>query len=138
MITREQIIESAGKYRGIRYLHQGRNKNGVDCTGFFILVLKDLGYPYEDVSAYGRMPNAEMLLKALRATCEEIPVEEVQKGDVFLMKLGTQKALHTAIHFGTDKFGNEVLISALHPCVQVKKIADFPREWFKRGFSLCR
>jgi cell wall-associated NlpC family hydrolase len=43
MTMREQIVEEARKYLGVRFRHQGRTVAGIDCAGLILNVGNDLG-----------------------------------------------------------------------------------------------
>lgn len=62
------IVEEARKWLGVKYLHQGRNRHGVDCAGFPRCVYLSLGATMPpDFRAYGLEAHPEALLDHLRA-----------------------------------------------------------------------
>lgn len=94
MTTREQFIVEARSWVGVPYIHQGRNRFGVDCIGLVIAVRHALGLPHYDVADYGRVPDGVRL----RSECAKFmtPVAEAQPGDVYLMRI-TKYPQHLAI-----------------------------------------
>lgn len=85
----KKIIEEAKKYLGLKWVHQGRNlKNGVDCAGFIVEVLKKLGYNTDfDYKGYGRFPDASRLLHVILTVAERVSFEDRQDGDIILFKV---------------------------------------------------
>lgn len=85
------IVEEARKWLGVKYLHQGRNRYGVDCAGFPRCVYLALGAEMPpDFRAYGQEAEPDALLDHLRAALgPEVAVEPVsfsalQAGDIAL------------------------------------------------------
>ncbi len=91
MNIRNKIIAEAEKLIGTPFIHQGRNSAvGVDCIGFVLAVLKNCGVDlYEnDEFGYSRIPSTFLLQEKLETSFLPIEKNEMQKGDVFLMKFG--------------------------------------------------
>lgn len=86
------IVETARKWRGVRFAHQGRNRHGVDCAGLPWCVYRELGVDMTDFRSYAHESNPEVLLGELRAAMGPealvAPVREsdLQPGDVVLFK----------------------------------------------------
>ena len=57
MTTREDIVNEARKWLGVRWVHQGRTRNGIDCAGLVACVGKDLGLITYDTTDYQRRPD---------------------------------------------------------------------------------
>jgi cell wall-associated NlpC family hydrolase len=57
MVTRDQIVARARDYLGVRWRHQGRTMDGVDCAGLVVCVGKDLGIIDYDRTDYQRRPD---------------------------------------------------------------------------------
>lgn len=105
-ITREQVVEAARTWHGTPFRHQGRNEppgTGIDCVGLLVVVAKMLEYPeIIDVEGYRRVPSADTIKKTLLANCDEIPIDEVKAGDIYLMRLGGRKPRHAAIRISDE------------------------------------
>lgn len=142
MLTRNDITSTARKYLGTRFRHQGRDAaTGVDCVGLAAIVARDLGYEYEDVEAYRRVPSADVIRQMLAKNCDEIPIDEVRQGDLYLMRIGGRKPRHVAIRMNDDtdlsKGVEPMLIHAksTNNCVVIEPV----RQWlndFVAGFRL--
>lgn len=95
MTTRQQIIDAARSYRGVRYHHQGRGRAGIDCAGLLVCVARDVGIAADgDQVGYSRTPDGKSLKSALDGF--GVPVEAYQPGDFLLMRFDSQPQ-HIAI-----------------------------------------
>lgn len=85
MIERDVWIDEIRSWVGTPWVHQGRNRNGVDCVGLLIASAHRLGLTTFDFRAYGRAPMGDMLTRM----CDEQMrrVRLAQPGDVLLMRL---------------------------------------------------
>jgi cell wall-associated NlpC family hydrolase len=136
-VKREKIIEAATEFVGTRFLHQGRDKAGVDCVGLLVAVGRAIGYPeIFDVEGYRRVPSADTIRETLRKNCDEIEVSEVKPGDIFLMRMGGIKPRHAAIFLGDVWHGEPAMVHAVAPVVKVQPLSDFPSSWFVCGFRI--
>lgn len=85
------VVIKAREYLGTKYVHQGRVKNvGVDCIGLVICVARELGLVAQDFDRqdYTHQPNPAVLLDGLLSHMTEVPLADVQPGDVLLMNAG--------------------------------------------------
>ncbi|MBB1060434.1 C40 family peptidase [Marilutibacter spongiae] len=62
-----RVVSQARTWLGVRYLHQGRNRFGVDCVGMPHGVYRELGVDLPDFRAYGTEADPAELLARLRA-----------------------------------------------------------------------
>lgn len=67
-VTASEVVAAARSYTGVRWVHQGRNRAGLDCVGLIIRVAHDLGLSEFDATGYGTSPNGD-LGRALREQC---------------------------------------------------------------------
>ena len=80
------LAESAMKYLGVRWRHQGRSRrSGLDCLGLLVVALEDLGFQVEDNTEYRRRPDDRKLLRLVRQQLDEVPLEELRSGDILLL-----------------------------------------------------
>lgn len=96
MTDAEHIIEVARTYMGVPYLHQGRNRAGLDCIGLIVCVARDLGMDVQDMDRYTTDPEPEKLMAGLAGHLQEIPIGEAAIGDVGLFRVKVIPQ-HTAI-----------------------------------------
>lgn len=77
------IVQQARTWKGAPYLHQGRNRFGVDCVGLPLAVYAALGVEFEDFRAYGEEADPKELLRRLRDSLgPEIVVAPVSEADL--------------------------------------------------------
>ena len=66
-VTRDQIVDEARSWLGVRWRHQGRNRSGVDCGGLVTVVGQALGImpAAADAFGYARLPTLYLLVETL-------------------------------------------------------------------------
>lgn len=88
--------EAVEKWKGTRYQHAGRTHSaGVDCIGFVICLLEDIGMDFSNELKHEVYPpdwhmhqTEERLLTRVVANCDEIRFNDLACGDLVLMKFG--------------------------------------------------
>lgn len=120
----DDVIRAARHYVGVRWRHQGRTADGLDCVGLLVRVAGDLGFTVEDETHYSHEPSAALLLAKLRAHCDEIPSPSYQPGDVVLMSIGGSPR-HVGIV--SDR-------GLIHAAALYRKVVEheFSKEWRDR------
>lgn len=103
-VTRNEVVNAALQLAGTRFRHQGRDaENGIDCVGLLVVVGQMIGYPHIfDVQGYRRTPSAQVIRETLEKNCDEIPLEEVRRGDIYLMRMGGRKPRHAGIRISDE------------------------------------
>jgi len=82
MITRQAIVDKAREYLDTPFHHLGRQKGvGIDCIGLAICVAQELGLSWDE-EHYDRHPKPGLLLRRLRETLQEKPLNERLPGDL--------------------------------------------------------
>jgi cell wall-associated NlpC family hydrolase len=95
---RNDIVEAARKYLGVRWVHQGRDRNaGIDCLGLIVVVAEDLGYPLEDYTTYSREPDP-LLIQTLIGQQMEASTGDPVAGDMALLHFDRRRK--SPYHFG--------------------------------------
>lgn len=85
MVTRQDIVNEARSWLGVRWTHQGRTREGIDCAGLVILVGRDLGLTHYDTTAYRRRPDhAKFIDYFLAGGGTRVPLVKARPGDVLL------------------------------------------------------
>lgn len=99
-ITRERIVAQARTWLGTKFQHQGRLKKtrrwsgGVDCIGLVVGVIGELGMRDTsgnpligyDYTGYSMTPDGVTLKNKLDAHLQQIAVEDLQPGDIPLIR----------------------------------------------------
>lgn len=92
------LVEQARSWRGVPYLHQGRNRFGADCVGFPLGVYAELGVALPDWRAYGQEADPDELLRRLRAAlgpevaAAPVRFADLQPGDVIVFRFPKTRA----------------------------------------------
>lgn len=103
-VTRQQIVNAATELVGTRFRHQGRDAaTGVDCVGLLVAIGRKIGFPeIIDIADYRRWPSSDVIRKTIGANCDEIAVEEVRRGDIYLMRIGGHQPRHAAVRISDE------------------------------------
>ncbi len=112
MTTRADVVTAARAYLGVRWLHQGRYANGLDCAGLVVRIAHDLKLSDFDTIDYGRIPLGDKLRTLMDEHMDRVPV--YQPGDVLLMRFETDPQ-HLAI---VTDYG------MIHAYAQARKVAE--------------
>jgi cell wall-associated NlpC family hydrolase len=73
MITAQAVADAAASYEGVKWRHQGRDRNGIDCLGLLVMVAIDLGiegaekFVRYDFRNYGRLPPNRLAQELISA-----------------------------------------------------------------------
>lgn len=121
-VTREQFIAEARSWIDVPWVHQGRNRHGVDCIGLLLVSCWALGLTDYDVKGYGRAPNGDFM----RRECARlmIPTADPQPGDVLVMRF-SREPQHVLIR--TDR-------GVLHAWSVARRVVEvtMPEAWRAR------
>lgn len=102
MIRAADLVSEARSWLGVRYVHQGRSRFGVDCIGLVICVRSALERWTEaelEPRNYRRLPADGLLEQRLMRHCTQIEVPE--DGAVILIRWPhTAHASHAALYAG--------------------------------------
>ncbi len=125
MITREQFIEQTRSWVGVPWVHQGRNRNGVDCIGVLIVNAHHFGLTAFDTTDYGRVPIGQNLLHQCDQQMTRKPTRDAIPGDVLLMRL-SRFPQHFALLSGEHRI--------IHARAEDGKVVEtnIPETWWKR------
>lgn len=91
MITRQQVVDKGREYLGTKFQHQARIKGDrIDCAGLLICVGKELGLIDEnfDFTNYDLLNDGADLKRIIELYADEIPISEMQSGDICIMMGG--------------------------------------------------
>lgn len=109
-VTRQQIVDEARTWVGVRWRHQGRTRYGIDCAGLVVKTAHALDITDFDYTNYDRRGFQQNLVKIFREHMIEKSVNKRLPGDVLLfrdntypchasilsLKLGTEHIIHTS------------------------------------------
>ncbi|WP_399677125.1 C40 family peptidase [Xenophilus sp.] len=86
MTQAEQIVASARKAIGTKWVHQGRSEDGLDCAGLVIKIGNELGLLDWDIKDYERKASMSAMLDICREHLTEIPRVALQPGDLVVLR----------------------------------------------------
>jgi hypothetical protein len=94
MTTAGDIIACARQFIGVRFAHQGRTLEGLDCLGLLLISAQTVGLTVDgeevnafDIPHYGTRPDAQLLRKKLDSHLLPIERSIIREGDVALLKI---------------------------------------------------
>lgn len=120
MVTPVEFIEAARTYIGVRWLHLGRTREGVDCVGLLLCAADDCGMKHEMPPPYPRGHRGFDLIEACRRLGQEVPLKQVQDGDILVFADGLFPA-HIGIRTTVDG-----LPYVVHARVNRRKVCEEP------------
>lgn len=117
-----EIVSIANALVGVRYRHQGRNQNGLDCAGLIIVIAHMLGLTDKDTTAYSRRPNVPEFTKFMIDTgCTQIRYDALEHGDI--VRLNT---LGWPVHLGIYEINDRGQEWYIHAYLPHKKVTRNP------------
>ncbi len=81
-----EVVEVARSYLNVRFQHQGRSKQGIDCIGFLACIAKDLGLEYDDHVQYARAPKDSEFLYYLNKYLVKIDKKDLRPADIVFLR----------------------------------------------------
>lgn len=112
------FIAATFEFMDVRFKHQGRSHNGVDCAGLVVVSLDAIGRSFRDVPAYSREPLRQGLREALVDNLgDPIPIESMRAGDVALMRFRGEPS-----HVGIITDHPQYKFGLIHAFAQMKKV----------------
>ena len=114
MGKRAEILQEARKYLGVRFRHQGRSDQGLDCLGLVLVVINKVYGRDLEFTGYPKQPDARELRRNLNQELERIPVGQGIPGDVALLTYGGET---THLGFITD-------VGIIHATALYRKVVE--------------
>lgn len=116
----QRYVENCRTWEGVRFRHQGRNRNGVDCVGLVIMAAYEMGIATgaEKVSGYARMPSGKDFDFWCGKFCKTLDYKplnsigrQVEVGDLISFWIDTEgEPRHIAVYTGVDKQNRQCMI----------------------------
>lgn len=96
---RSDIVRHARMMVGTPFHHLGRTPGvGLDCIGLIVISARQSGIDVVDTTVYAKMPPKEgLLLPKLAEQMDEVPLDEMQPGDIIVFG---KRPYHVAIFAG--------------------------------------
>lgn len=94
-VTGATVVRAARSFLGVKYRHQGRTREGVDCIGLPVCVRAELGLPAMDESGYAKRSTGTEMLDYCRTNMVAVDRSSLQPGDLLVQMNGVMR--HIAI-----------------------------------------
>jgi len=117
MTNRQQIVDCARSWKGVPFIHQGKTRDGVDCYGFILGVVNELGIAvnHTPINDYPRIPDGRMR-NLLQEALEPRKFLDRKPGDILVFAWGGEPqhlailaSQDSVIHaYGSDQRGGVV------------------------------
>lgn len=129
-----EIVTEARSWIGVRWKHQGRSRNGIDCAGLVIEVAKACRGSTFDKTDYPRRAYDETMLELCGQHMTRIPVAQAQPGDAMVFGLGESR--HIGI-VGDYLYGG---LSLIHAYLFARKVVEMRLDdvWLSRARGCYR
>lgn len=115
-ITNKSLYSFIDDWYGVPYQYAGKTKNGVDCSGFTTILLKEI---------YGKQLSGSSL--SIYKQCTPIPKGHLQEGDLVFFKIDSKEISHVGIYLQNNKFVHATTKAGV-------KINDLDEEYYKKYF----
>ena len=83
---------------GVPYRYAGKNKKGVDCSGFSGILQKEV---------FGKTATGSSA--SIHNQCEKINRDELREGDLIFFKIESKEVSHMGVYLQNNKFAHAVI-----------------------------
>lgn len=128
------LLTTARKYLGTRFLHRGRSCLGLDCVGLLIVTIQDVLGTWVEVADYPEWPNPQVMRDMCNLILIPLKREAINPGDVALLYAPGLGVVHlgwytgkTLIHANNEAHAGKVVETTLHPDWNLRGAYAVPR-----------
>lgn len=115
----QRIVVEARSYLGVRWLHQGRTREGIDCIGLPILVAQKVFGTKFDATGYARQASDETMLRLCKELLARVPRNALEPGDVLVFGMDNQR--HAAV---VGDYPHPGEVSIIHAYAPSRKVVE--------------
>lgn len=109
MVTRQEVVDKAREFKGVRWQHQGRTPKALDCAGLVVIVANQLELSAYNFTNYHRRPDGSFLSRFEEGGCVRKKITEARLGDILIFS-ESGHACHSGIM--SEKFNKPAVIHA--------------------------
>lgn len=92
-ITNLKLYRFVDEWYGVPYKYGGKNKSGVDCSGFASALLRD-------VYAISLAGSAQTMYES----CDHVAEKNLQEGDLIFFKINSKNVSHVGVYLQNRRF----------------------------------
>lgn len=124
-MKRQEWLNAALSYLGVRFLHQGRNRHGLDCVGLVACAMRDCGITAKAAAPgglpnYARNPDDRLFGPTCSKYLDPLPYNRLQRldqqlkiGDIIVFWIdAVGLPRHIAIYMGRNADHQDMLLHA--------------------------
>jgi murein DD-endopeptidase / murein LD-carboxypeptidase len=116
-LTNKKLYSFIENWYGIHYQYGGKNKNGIDCSGFVQILFKEV---------YGKIVSGST--KDIYSQCTHVLQNQLREGDLVFFKIDSRDVSHVGIYLQNDKF--------VHASTKAGVMIDcLNEEYYKKYFA---
>lgn len=116
-IFNRALYDTIAEWLGTPYCYSGKNKNGIDCSGFVNVV-------YEKVFDILLPGNSKDLFKSSR----HLSKNKLKEGDLVFFKIHRRQISHVGLYLGNHKFAHSSTSNGV-------MISDLDEPYYKKRFA---
>lgn len=126
MVTRDAVVAETRSWIGVRWLHQGRNRHGIDCIGLVVVVRSALAIGDYDLTGYPREPDGTFMTHFFRAGGVRVPILDAKPADLLLFR-----DARSPCHVGIVTVRDGEVMRMVHAHTTRRKVVEEPviHEW---------
>jgi cell wall-associated NlpC family hydrolase len=117
-VSGADVVRVARSFLGVKYRHQGRSREGVDCIGLPVCVRAELGLVPMDSFGYAKRSEGSEMLDYCRSHMVSVDRSSLRPGDLLVQMSGVIR--HIAIVGGYPSGG----LSIIHAHLPNKKVVE--------------
>jgi len=135
LLSREAVVAEARSWIGTRWIHQGRNRHGVDCIGLVVVVRRALGIGDYDIAGYPREPDGTFMRHFFTAGGTRVGILQAQPADLLLFKDATSPC-----HVGIITAREGELMFMAHAHMLRRQVIEEPvlHDWQQKWVAAIR
>lgn len=131
-MNRDEIVEAARAWKGVKWAHMGRNRMGVDCVGLVVKVAEHFGISHHGSEGnYRRTPQGDDSLVRILTSQMDIKRPPLKFGMVVILRDTTQPC-----HVGIigERYGE---LSLIHASVLKREVYEEPWKYWSPRFRMA-
>lgn len=131
MITRDDIVNEARGWVGVRWKHQGRSRAGIDCAGLIVNVGNELKLTNYDTNDYSRLPDPTVFVDKFERNLDVGDINNILPGDVLVFR-----QLQFPCHTGIASIKHDVL-HLIHAHAPRRQVIEEPLALWADNLRFC-